>query len=40
MKHLNIFLTSAQNIDYGYSLEPPKFMFSSKNKKNKVYPGL
>ena len=38
---------SAQNIDCGYSLEPPRrggsneypqFMFLSKNKKNDVYP--
>ena len=38
---------SAQNIDCGYSLEPPRrggsneypqFMFLSRNKKNNVYP--
>ena len=38
---------SAQNIEFGYSLEPPQqggsneypqFMFSSRNKKNNVYP--
>ena len=41
------FHISAQNIDYGYSLEPPRrggsneypqSMFLSKNKKKKVYP--
>ena len=41
------FQISAQNIDCGYSLEPPRrsgsneypqSMFSSKNKKNSVYP--
>ena len=36
------FQISAQNIDCGYSLEPPneypQSMFSSKNKKNNVYP--
>ena len=46
-KNLDIFHISAQNIDCGYSLEPPRqggsneypqFMFSSKNKKNNVYP--
>ena len=43
----NIFLISAQNIDCGYSLEPPRrggyneyaqSMFLRRNKKNKVYP--
>ena len=38
---------SAQNIEYGYSLEPPRrggtneypqSMFLSRNKKNNVYP--
>ena len=41
-KNLNIFfIFFAQNIDCGYTLEPPheypRSMFSSKNKKN-VYP--
>ena len=43
----DIFQISAQNIDCGYSLEPPRrgdsneylqSMFLSRNKKNKVYP--
>ena len=43
----DIFLISAQNIDCGYSLEPPRrggsneypqSMFLSRNKKNTVYP--
>ena len=43
----DIFHISAQNIDCGYSLEPPRrggsqeypqFMFLSRNKKNYVYP--
>ena len=43
----NIFHISAQNIDCGYSLEPPRrggsneylqSMFLSRNKKNNVYP--
>ena len=43
----DIFHISAQNIDCGYSLEPPwrggsneyqQSMFLSKNKKNNVYP--
>ena len=47
MKNSDIFLISAQNIDCGYSLEPPRqggsneypqSMFSSRNKKNNVYP--
>ena len=42
-----IFHISAQNIDFGYSLEPPcqggsneypQSMFLSRNKKNNVYP--
>ena len=42
-----IFLISTQNIDCGYSLEPPRrggsneypqSMFLSRNKKNNVYP--
>ena len=46
-KNSHIFHISAQNIDCGYSLEPPRrggsneypqFMFLSRNKKNKVYP--
>ena len=47
MKNSDIFHISAQNIDYGYSLEPPRrggsnecpqSMFLSINKKNNVYP--
>ena len=47
IKNSNIFHVSAQNIDCGYSLEPPQrggsneypqSMFLSKNKKNNVYP--
>ena len=47
IKIFNIFLISAQNIDCGYSLEPPRWggsneypqaMFLSRNKKNNVYP--
>ena len=46
-KNSDIFYISAQNIDCGYSLEPPRrggsneypqFMFLSRNKKNNVYP--
>ena len=46
-KNSDIFPFSAQNIDCGYSLEPPRrggsnespqSMFSSKNKENNVYP--
>ena len=46
-KNPNICHISAQNIDCGYSLEPPRWggsnkypqsMFLSRNKKNKVYP--
>ena len=46
-KNSNIFNTSAQNIDCGYSLglphqgssnEYPQSMFLSRNKKNNVYP--
>ena len=46
-KNADIFHISAQNIDCGYSLEPPRrggsngypqSMFLSRNKKNKVYP--
>ena len=44
----SIFLISAQNIDCGYSLEPPRWggsneypqsMFLSRNKKNNAYPS-
>ena len=35
-KNSDIFHISAQNIDCGYSLEPP--MFLSRNKKNTVKP--
>ena len=47
IKNSDIFHNSAQNIDCGYSLEPPRrggsneypqFMFLSRNKKNNVYP--
>ena len=46
-KNSNIFHISAQNIDFGYSLEPPRrggsneypqSMFLSRNKKTNVYP--
>ena len=47
IKNSDIFNFSAQNIDCGYSLEPPRrggsneypqSMFLSRNKKNNVYP--
>ena len=47
IKNSNIFHISAQNIDCGYSLEPPRrggsneypqSMLLSRNKKNNVYP--
>ena len=47
IKNSDIFHISAQNIECGYSLEPPRrggsneytqSMFSSRNKKNNVYP--
>ena len=47
MKNSGSIHISAQNIDCGYSLEPPhrgdsneypQCMFLSRNKKNKVYP--
>ena len=47
IKYSDLFHISAQNIDCGYSLEPPQqgssneypqSMFLSKNKKNNVYP--
>ena len=47
MKNCDIFLIFAQNIDCGYSLEPPRrcgsneypqSMFLTRNKKNNVYP--
>ena len=47
IKNSGIFHISAQNIDCGYSLEPPRrggsneypqSMFLSRNKKNNVYP--
>ena len=47
IKNSDIFHISAQNVDCWYSLEPsqrggsneyPQSMFSSKNKKNNVYP--
>ena len=45
-KNSDIFHISVQNIDCGYSLEPPQggsneypqSMFLSRNKKNNVYP--
>ena len=46
-KNSDIFYISAQNIDCGYSLEPPRrggsnkypqSKFLSRNKKNNVYP--
>ena len=48
MKNSYILHISDQNIDCGYSLEPPRrggsneypqSMFLSRNKKNNVYPG-
>ena len=48
IKEIDIFHISAQNIDCGYSLEPPRrggsneypqSMFLSRNKKHNVYPG-
>ena len=47
MKNADIFHISAQNIDFGYSLEPPRqggsneypqSMFLSRNRKINVYP--
>ena len=47
VKNSDIFPISAQNIDCGYSLEPPRrggsneypqSMFLIRNKKNNVYP--
>ena len=47
IKNSDIFHVSAQNIDCGYSLEPPRrggsneypqSMFLSRNKKNNAYP--
>ena len=47
IKYSDIFHISTQNIDCGYSLEPPRrggsneysqSMFSSRNKENNVYP--
>ena len=48
VENLIIFLIFAQNIDCGYTLEPPRrggskeypqFMFWSKNKKNRYTPA-
>ena len=48
IKNSHIFHISAQNIDCGYSLEPPRrggsneypqSMFLSRNKKNDIYPS-
>ena len=48
IKNSDIFHISAQNIDCGYSLEPPRWggsnkypqsMVLSRNKKNNVYPS-
>ena len=47
IKNFDMFHISAKNIDWGYSLEPPRrgvsneypqSMFLSRNKKNNVYP--
>ena len=42
-KFFDIFLIFAQNIDCGYTLEPPRrypqSMFRSKNKKNRYTPA-
>ena len=42
MKNSDSFYISAQNIDCGYSLEPPRrvpqSMFLNRNEKNNVYP--
>ena len=47
IKNSDIFHISVQNIDCGYSLEPPRrggsneypqYMFLSRNKKHNVYP--
>ena len=47
IKYSDIFHVSAQNIDCGYSLEPPRrggsneylqSMFLNRNKKNNAYP--
>ena len=47
IKNSDIFHISAQNVDWGYSLEPlrrggsneyPQFIFLNRNKKNYVYP--
>ena len=47
LKYFDIFHISAENIDCGYSLEPPRWggsneypqsMFLSRNYKNNVYP--
>ena len=47
-KYFDIFLIFAQNIDCGYTLEPPRrggsneypqFMFWSKNRKNRYTPA-
>ena len=46
MKNSDIFHISSQNVDYGYSLKPPRrggsneypqSMFLSRKKKNNVY---
>ena len=39
IKKSDIFYNSAQNIDCGYSLEPPpQSMYLSRNTKNNIYP--
>ena len=47
IKNSDIFHISVQNMDYGYSLEPPRrsgsngnpqSMFLSRNRKNNIYP--
>ena len=49
LKNFDIFLSFAQNIDCGYTLEPPRrggsneypqSMFWSKNKKNRYTPAF
>ena len=42
LKNFDIFLIFAQNIDCGYTLEPPRYpqsIFWSKNKKNRYTPA-
>ena len=39
IKKSDIFHVSAQNIDFGYSSEPPQSMCLSRNTKNNVDPS-